>query len=124
MGDREVPLLRGQCAGEGGVGVSVEDDAVEGFVADGLEYLFGERSRSRRRAIQQPGRTRNGEVVEEYLAHVMVVVLAGVEDLLLHRGPVSLVVQADGSAHHGRLDELWAGAYDRQYLYTKQSSKN
>ena len=52
----------------------------------------------------------------------MVVVLAGVEDLLLYGGAILLVVKADGSAHHGRLDELWAGAYDRQYLHLLNSS--
>jgi hypothetical protein len=62
--------------------------------------------------IQMVGWSGNIEFIEEYLGHVVVIVLACVDNYFLDELSTLEIVFPDGSGDYRSFDELRAGAYD------------
>ncbi|CAM5640139.1 hypothetical protein SMICM304S_08124 [Streptomyces microflavus] len=115
MGHRQVHLHRGQRAGDGGVGVPVDQDPVRPLVLQHLVHRGEHRSGLHPVAPRAHAQVHIGggdaESVEEHVGQIGVVVLTGVHDDVLMRG-------AGESRGDGReLHELGAGADDAEDLH-------
>ena len=112
--DRDVHLRGDQRTGEGRVGVSVDEHPRRADLArNSLEaghHGAGLRAMRARTDSQVDVRLGYAELTEEDLRHVVVVVLAGVDEHLL-------VAPPDGAADRSRLDELRTCADDGYDLH-------
>lgn len=117
---------RRQGAGEGGVGIAMDQDPVRPFVQearlDGLQHAPGHGAVVEAGDAQVVSRLGDVELLEEDVRHVGIEVLAGVDDDLVDRlalaGRLHLgIMGADGAADGCGLDELGAGADDGQKLH-------
>ena len=108
--DRDVQLGGRECAGEGGVGVAVDEDAIGLLVEDDpfdrLEHPSGLGTVRARTDLEVMPGSRHPEFLEEHVRHPGVVVLAGVDEAL--GDPLG----RQCLRHDRRLHELGAGADD------------
>ena len=104
--------------GEGGVGVAVEDDAVEVIVEqhllDAANHAGGLEAMGAGADPEVEVGLGDAQLVEEDLRHVGVVVLAGVEDGLLDLRREKV---AHRTADGGGFDDLGACPDDGEYLH-------
>ena len=107
MEDRDMDLGSGHRAGQGGIGVAVQEDTVE---AVRLQHLFDALDHAGRLDPMAPGadaqvviRLRNAQFVEEDLGHVRIVMLSRMEDPLLD---LMGELIPHGAGDRGRLDDL------------------
>ncbi len=107
---RQVQLHRAQGAGDGGVGVAVDEHPVRPVPLEhrleAREHRAGLRAVSARTDGEVLVRLRDAEPGEEHPGHVLVVVLAGVHDDVLMAG------RGDGPGDGGEFDELGARSDD------------
>ena len=116
VGDLEVHLHRGEGAGEGGVGIAVDEGPVGLVLLEDLIHPGEHRAGLAAVGAGADGevhvRCRDPQVREEDVAHRGVVVLSGVDDDVF-----DIVPLCGGIRDRGELDELWACAHDRQDLH-------
>ena len=115
MGDGQVQFHRGERAGEGRVGVAVDEGPVRPVgVEDALqrgEHAAGLDSVRPAAHSEVDIRVGDPQIGEEGLRHQRVVVLARVGDDMLHAG------RGERGGDRGELDELGAGADDAEHLH-------
>ena len=116
VGDLEVHLHCGEGAGEGGVGVAVDEGPVRLVLLEDLVHPGEHRAGLAAVGAGTDGevhvRCRDPQVREEDVAHRGVVVLSGVDDDVLDVVPLR-----GGIRDRGELDELWARTHDGQDLH-------
>jgi hypothetical protein len=116
MRDRDVQFGCRQRAGKRGVGVTVQQHGVRLL---GHQHLFDAgQLRARHRAVRAaahaevPDGRGNAELAEEHLGHVVVEVLAGVQQALVHAR-----LSRERCAHGRGLDELRTGTDDGDQVH-------
>ena len=119
--DRQVQLHRGQGAGQGGVGVAVDQHPVGSVLEQDLVHPGQDRARlcavAGRADLEVHVRVRDPEVGEEDVGEHRVVVLSGVHDDVLHP------TLTTGVGHRGQLDELRTGTDHAQDLHGPQGMR-
>ena len=105
MRDRNVQLGGGQRPGKGRIGVAVDQKDIRLFgnqrVLNGGELLTGHVSMRTAAEVKPVFRRGKTQLAEEYIRHVVVVVLAGVQQHLFNS-----IAVGDGMRQSDRLDEL------------------
>jgi hypothetical protein len=116
--DRDVELRRGQGSGEGAVGVSIDERGVrlelKHRAFEGFEHAAGHGSMPLASQGKPLPRPRNSKLLEKDVAHVGVVMLAGVDQELLD---APRRIGGEGPAEHSRFHELRSGSDDRKDLH-------
>lgn len=113
MCDRDVELARRQRSRQGGVGIPVDQDAFRTFFQQHLfyagEHPGGLPAVARGTDTEVDIGMRDAHLAEEDFRHVVIVVLAGVQQTFAQ---AARVLGANQAADDGRLDELGSGSDD------------
>jgi hypothetical protein len=123
VGEGDLHLRRGQRRGHGRVDVAGDDREVRALLLqDGLEPLHHPRRLLRVAAgadLEHVVRLGHAELLEEYLRHHPVVVLAGVDE----RVAALRQARAQGADHRRRLDEVGPGPDDVDDAHRRHSTR-
>ena len=118
---RNMQFTGSQRSGQCRIGVSIYDYIIRPVFRQDLfdfdKHLSGHCSMRGMSAMQLPGRTCHIHFGEENTAHVLVVMLPGMDQLFPDCFLSCLIMQLDGPAQHGRFNELRACTYNCNYLF-------